>query len=84
MGVEAGELLFPGVAGGIEEPDAAVPAEDGVVIAGGADFFGLAEALQGALEKRKNHVGRLAVAELRFGAAFVEDAGVIELLVALG
>lgn len=43
VGVEGGELFFPGEAGGLQESDAAVPAEDGVVVAGGADFFGFAE-----------------------------------------
>jgi len=67
-------LFFPLEAGRLKETDAAVPAEDGVVVSGWANFFGFAEALQGAFEKRKKSMWRLAGAELGLGAAFVEDA----------
>ena len=37
---------------GFEQPDAAVPAEDAVVITGGAGFFGFGKAAQGFFDKR--------------------------------
>ena len=43
-------MFFPGEGRGLQEADAAVPAEDGVVVSGRADFFGFGEAVQGAFE----------------------------------
>ena len=68
---------------GFEEADAAVPAEDAVVIADGADFFGFAEIVEGFFDERKKDVGGAAGAELGFGAALEEEAGVIETLVGI-
>lgn len=68
----------------MEEADAAIPAEDGVVVAMGADFFGFAEADESAFEKRKHRVGGLAGVKLGFGAAFAEEAGVVKALVGIG
>ena len=68
---------------GFEEADAAVPAEDAVVVADGADFFGFAETLEGFLYKGKKDVGGAAGAELGFGAALEEEAGVVEALVGI-
>jgi hypothetical protein len=56
---------------GFEEADAAVPPEDAVVIAGGADFFGFGEAAQGFFDERKKNVRGAARMELGFGAAFL-------------
>ncbi len=67
-------MFFPLEARSLEKADAAVPAEDGVVVSGGTNFFGFAEALQGEFEEREKRVGRLAGAELGLRAAFVEDA----------
>ena len=53
FGFEGGELFLPLEAGGLEEADAAVPAEDGVVVSGGTNFFSFAEALEGAFEERE-------------------------------
>jgi len=58
----------PGVDGrgnrvGFEEADAAVPAEDAVVIADGADFFGFAEIVEGFFDEREKDVGGTAGAE---------------------
>ena len=55
---------------GLEEADAAVPAEDAVVIAGGADFFGFGETAEGFFDEREKNVGGAAGVELGFGAAF--------------
>ena len=68
----------------MEEADAAVPAEDGVVVAGGANFFGFTKTLQGAFEEREKRMGRLAGAELGFGATLVKNARVVEALVNVG
>src|SRR5579859_1012039 len=68
---------------GLEKADAAVPAEDAVVIAGGTDFFGFGERAQGFFDERKKNVGGTAGVELGFGAAFVEKPGVIVALVGI-
>jgi len=65
----------------LQEADAAVPAENGVVVSGGANFFGFAEILQCAFEERKQRMRLLADAKPSFGAAFIEDAGVVEAFV---
>jgi len=46
-------LFFPLEARSLEKADAAVPAEDGVVVTGGTNFFSFAEALEGAFEERE-------------------------------
>jgi hypothetical protein len=84
FGFERGELLFPLEARRVQEADATVPAEDGVVVSGGSDFFGFAERLEGAFEERKKRVRQLTGAELGFGAALVEDSGVVETFVGVG
>src|SRR5436190_9762172 len=68
---------------GFEEADAAVPAEDAVVIADGADFFGFGETLQGFFDEGKQDVGGAAGTELGLGAAFEKEAGVVEALVGI-
>ena len=67
-------MFFPLEARSLEKADTAVPAEDGIVIAGGTNFFGFAETLEGAFEEREKRVGRLTGAELGFGSTLVEDA----------
>jgi hypothetical protein len=42
---------------GFEEADAAVPAEDAVVVADGTDFFGFSKILEGFFDERKKDVG---------------------------
>src|SRR6266478_8216096 len=64
-----------------EEADAAVPAEDAVVVAGGANFLGFGEAAQGFFDERKKNVRGVPGAKLGFGAALVEEAGVVVALV---
>jgi len=66
---------------GLEEADAAVPAEDAVVVADGADFFGFAETVEGFFDEGKQNVGSAAGAELGFGAALEEETGVVEAFV---
>jgi len=66
---------------GFEEADAAVPAEDAVVVSDGADFFGFGEILEGFFDEGKKDVGGAAGAELGFGAALEEKAGVVEAFV---
>jgi hypothetical protein len=68
---------------GFEEADAAVPAEDAVVVAGGADFFGFGEMVEGFLDERKKDVGGAAGVKLSFGAAFLEKAGIVVALVGI-
>ncbi len=68
---------------GFEEADAAVPAEDAVVVADGADLFGFSETFEGFFDERKKDVGGAAGAELGFGAALEEEAGVVEALVGI-
>ena len=68
---------------GFEEADAAVPAEDAVVVPDGADFFGFGETLEGFFDEGKKNVGGASGTELRFGAAFEEEAGVVEALVGI-
>src|SRR5262249_19860979 len=84
IGVISGDMFFPGMSGRLEEADAAVPAEDGVVVARGTDFFGFAGILQSAFEQRKKRVRRLAGAELGLGTALVKNSGVVEALVIVG
>src|SRR4030095_2980854 len=52
FGVVAGELLFPHHRGRLQQAHAAVPARDGIGVAGGTDFFRFAEAVQRTFEKR--------------------------------
>lgn len=85
FGVEGG---WAGVFGvkfgmGFEEADAAVPAEDAVVIAGGADFFGFGETTEGFFDERKENVGGAAGVELGFGAALLQKASVVVALVGI-
>src|SRR5258708_12577868 len=68
---------------GFEEADGAVPAEDGVVVADGADFFGFGETVEGFFDEGKKNVGGASGEELRFCAALEEEAGVIEALVGI-
>jgi len=68
---------------GFEEADAAVPAEDAVVVANGADFFGFGETVEGFFDEGKKNVGGASSKELGFGAAFEEEAGVIEAFVGI-
>src|SRR5258705_6952067 len=68
---------------GFEEADAAVPAEDAVVVADGADFFGFGETVEGFFDEGKKNVGGASSKELGFGAALEEEAGVIEALVGI-
>ena len=68
---------------GFEQADAAVPAEDAVVVADGTDFFGFGEIVQGFFDERKKDVGGAAGAELGFGAALEEEAGVVEAFVGI-
>ena len=69
---------------GFEEADAAVPAEDAVVIADGADFFSFGKILEGFLDEGKKNVRGAAGAELGFGSALEEEAGVVEAFVGVG
>lgn len=68
---------------GFQEADAAVPAEDAVVIAGRTDFFGFGEAAQGFFDEGKKNVGGAAGMELGFGAALVQKARVVVALVGI-
>ena len=68
---------------GFEEADAAVPAEDAVVVTDGADFFGFGEILEGFFDEGQENVGGASGAELGFGAALEEEAGVVETLVGI-
>src|SRR5882724_1622164 len=66
-----------------QEPDATVPAENAVIIAGGADFLRFGEAAHGFFDERQKNVRGIADNELRLGAALVEQAGVVEALVGI-
>ena len=66
-----------------EEPDATVPAENAVVIAGGTDFFRFGKAAHGFFDKRQKDVRGIADEELGLGAALIEQAGVVEALVGI-
>jgi hypothetical protein len=68
---------------GFKEADAAVPAEDAVVVADGADFFGFGEIVEGFFDEGKQDVGGATGAELGFCAAFKEEPGVVETLVGI-
>jgi hypothetical protein len=83
--LEVGRAGMHGVefGAGLEKTDAAVPAEDAVVIAGGTDFFGFGETAQRFFDERKENVSGTAGVELRFGAALVEKASVIVALVGI-
>src|SRR5580704_679616 len=57
---------------GFEEANAAVPAEDAVVIASGTNFFGFGEATQGFFDERQQNMRGAACMKLGFGAALEE------------
>jgi len=67
----------------LQEPDAAIPAQDAVVIAGRADFLRSGEAAHGFFYKREECSGIIANEKLRFGAAFEYQACVVGLLVGI-
>ena len=73
-GFEVGWARVDGVEVGVgfEKADAAVPAEDAVVVADRADFFGFGEILEGFFDERKKNVGGAPGAELGLGAALQE------------
>src|SRR5260370_10858094 len=84
-GVEGGEVGFPFEFGAaLQEADAAIPAKDGVVVAGRMDRLGLGKTMQGALHKREQGVWSTAGAKLGFHTAFVEKAGVVMTLIRIG
>jgi len=87
-GVGGFEVGWAGMLGvkvgmGFEEADAAVPAEDAVVVADGANFLGFRETVEGFFDERKKDVGGATGAELGFGAALEEEAGVVEAFVGI-
>ncbi len=65
----------------LKQADAAVPTENGVVIARRAELFGLGEASQGSLKQGSERVSGAPGVELRFQAALVQQAGVVVALV---
>lgn len=65
----------------LQEPDAAIPAQDAVIIAGRADFLGSGEAAHGFFDVREECAGIIANEKLCFGAAFEHQACVVGLLV---
>src|SRR5260370_42515836 len=83
--VEGGEVGFPFEFGAaLQEADAAIPAKDGVVVAGRMDLLGLGETMQGAFHKREQSVRSAAGAKLGFHTAFVEKASVVMTLISIG
>src|SRR5207344_2741223 len=66
---------------GLEEADAAVPAEDAVVIAGGTDFFGFGETTQGFFDERQQNMCGAACMKLGLGPSLEEKASVVAALV---
>ena len=68
----------------MEQAHAAVPAQDGVVIARRADLFCCGKALQCPLQQRVNHMRQLPGAKLRLGAPLVQKSRIVRLFVAVG
>src|SRR5882724_11143007 len=66
-----------------QEPDAAVPAENAVIIAGGTDFFRFGEAAHGFLDERQKNMRGVADQELGLGTSLVEQTGVVEAFVGI-
>jgi len=62
---------------GFEEANAAVPAKNAVVIAGGADFFGFGETTQGFFDERQQNMRGAAGMKLGLGPSLEEKAGVV-------
>ena len=62
---------------GLEEADTTVPAKDAVVIACGTEFFCFGKTAQGFFDEGKKDVRGTAGVKLGFGAALVEQAGII-------
>ena len=85
FGLEVAGAGLDGVEFGVrlEEANAAVPAEDAVVVAGGADFFGFGKMVEGFFDERKKDMGGAARVKLSFGAAFLEKAGIVVALVGI-
>src|SRR6266478_3091207 len=65
----------------LQQSDAAVPAKNAVVVAGGTNFLRFGEAAHGFFDQWQKDVRRVADNELRLGAAFVQKATIIVLLV---
>src|ERR1700682_376779 len=84
LGVEGrGAAIKVKIGAAFQEPDATVPAENTVVIADGADFFGFGETAHGFLDERQKDVRGIANEELRLGAALVKQTRVVETLVGI-
>src|SRR6266851_4655322 len=66
-----------------QQPDAAVPAENAVVVARRANFFSLGKAMHSLFHQRQEDVGSVADQELRLGAPFVQQAAVVEPLIGI-
>src|SRR6266404_2219894 len=84
LGFEGSKLLFPGERRRLQQAHAAVPAQDGVVIARGADLFRCGKALQCPLEQRVDRMRQLPGAKLRLGAPLVQKSRIVGLFVAVG
>ena len=66
-----------------QEPDATVPAENTVVVANGADFFGFGETAHGLFDEGQKDVRGIADEKLGLGAALVKQTRVVETLVGI-
>src|SRR5260370_37629803 len=66
-----------------QQPDATVPAENAVVIAGRPNSLRLPKASQGCFNQGQKNVRSVADEQLGLGAALVEQAGVVMTLVGI-
>ena len=67
----------------VQQANATIPAENGIVIARRMDFLGFGETAQSFFKKNAKGVRGAAGAELHFRTAFIEKAEIIEALVGI-
>jgi hypothetical protein len=66
-----------------EQAEAAIPAEDSIVILGGMNLLRLLEMLHGLLEQADQHLMRPPGSHLSFGSTLINQTGVVVTLVGI-
>src|SRR5262249_14945943 len=67
----------------LQDTDTAVPAKNGIVVVGGADYFGLFEAAHRLFKTGQHSVSHAAGIELRLRFSLVQYPEIIKLLVSI-
>src|SRR6516165_7679014 len=71
------------VGAALQQPDATVPAQDGIIVASRPDLFRFGEKTHGLFKQGQQRVGRVSGAELGLRPAFVQQPHIIGPLVSI-